>query len=79
MPCDAPVIIATFCSEDITVLLIDRPMTAERLVRRGQRVMRCPAAIIDTGTRVLAAVVSVMCPRWPGSLWHRHDQHSLYW
>jgi hypothetical protein len=34
---------------------------------------------IDTGTLVLAAVVSVMCPPWPGSLRHRHDQHSLYW
>src|SRR5258708_6286013 len=32
MPCDAPVIIATFCSENMTVLLIDSPMAAERLV-----------------------------------------------
>jgi hypothetical protein len=45
MPCDAPVIIATFCSEDITVLLIDRTRAVGRLSKRGQSVVRSPAAI----------------------------------
>jgi len=44
----------------------------------SRRAVGPPISWIDTGTLVLAAV-SVMSPPWPGSLRHRHDQHSLCW